>query len=82
MIRVSILIAIIGGIVVATFKYKALTNRNLATLVYDLNLNLVKLMTAVAESKDPNIRAAVRRATECGTKAQKIINRARLEGIL
>jgi len=56
------------------FKYQHLTPRQLARLVYDLNKALVFEM-GNGNSEDP-------KHMELREKAVRVINRARLEGIL
>lgn len=53
------------------FKYKPLTPQQLASLVYDLNKELVEVYARTGMKNE-----------ELSKKAQKMINRARLEGIL
>jgi len=53
------------------FKYQSLTPRQLAGLVYDLNKYLVEVGTRTGIKNE-----------DLSERAQKVINRARLEGIL
>jgi len=69
----ALVVAIIGwGGVVVTQRYKALSKRQLAQMVYDLD----KAITDAAQGPSALLRQDVRE------RAQKMINRARLEGLL
>jgi len=57
---------------VTQLKYKLLTNKQLAKMVYELNKEMVRL----------NIFPGTTGPGELKEKALKMINRARLEGIL
>ena len=60
------------------FHYSRLTPKQLASLVYELNKALVDAidrLSVISQVKDPKY-------SEVSERAQKIINRARLEGIL